>query len=240
MASVDGPSPAAVPPPEPPPDDEISSDEPGAEPAYEYGTPQHVPANYVSDAALLAWLQAKSSGQYGELEELMDASNARSKLIKDLSKLQEKLSDPTVDPADKLAELEKLCASYAGTEHAAEIEGILAPLRGKLEEYAEAVESLRKATENDQAEPGSNEENAVDDQHDSIWVERVKAQIAAQLGAITGNIDATIKDLEHDDQLALVQIQALMSEIRETAQLTSNIIANRSQTSDSIVGNIRA
>jgi hypothetical protein len=67
----------------------------------------------------------------------------------------------------------------------------------------------------------------------------MEASLAPEFATLSRSIDSTIKDLEHDDQLALVQIQALMSEIRETAQLTSNIIANRSQTADSIVGNLR-
>lgn len=214
--------------------DELGSDGDGAipaDPVNEYGTTQEVPANYVSDAELLAWLQAKSNGQYGELDELMFASNARSKLIKDLSTLKEKLSDPTKDPAAALAEIEKLQTAYAGTEHADEIEEIVAPIREKLQTYVNAAAGINGM---EMDIPG----------HDEDEIARIKAdmlaQIAAQLGSFTSNIDATIKDLEHDDQLALVQIQALMSEIRETAQLTSNIIANRSQTSDSIVGNIRA
>ena len=89
-----------------------------AAPVHDYGSTTEVPAGYVSDAELLAWLQAKSSGQYGELDQLMDASNARSKLIKDLSDLKESLSNPAKDPAQALAELQAIQTAYAGTEHA--------------------------------------------------------------------------------------------------------------------------
>jgi hypothetical protein len=187
-----------------------------------------VPAHYVSDAELLAWLQAKSNGQYGDLDQLMDTSNARSKLVKELSNLKEKLDNAQADPHAALAAVQEVRATYAGTPQEAEVEALLAPFAVPLENYANAVAGLETLQMD-----GLSDEKAAE----------LKAEMKSKMAAMlpkTGSIDATIKDLEHDDQLALVQIQALMSEIRETAQLTSNIIANRSQTSDSIVGNLRA
>jgi hypothetical protein len=155
----------------------------------------------------------------------MDASNARSKLVKDLSHLKETLANMASNPEAALAEIQAMRAAYAGTPAAAEVEALLAPFEVPLQNYVNALASV----------------NGLD--IDGERAEAVKAEMRSKLAATlpnTGSIDATIKDLEHDDQLALVQIQALMSDIRETAQLTSNIIANRSQTSDSIVGNLRA
>jgi hypothetical protein len=199
-----------------------------AMPVHDGSIPTDVPPNYVSDAELLAWLQTKSSGQYGELDQLMDTSNARSKLVKDLSNLKEKLANASAEPESAYAAVQEMRAAYAGTPQAAEVEALLAPFAEPLENYANAVAGL-ETLEMEQL----SEEKAAE----------VKAGMRAELAKMlpkTGTIDSTIKDLEHDDQLALVQIQALMSEIRETAQLTSNIIANRSQTADSIVGNLRA
>jgi hypothetical protein len=188
-------------------------------------TTTDVPANYVSDAELLAWLQAKSTGQYGELDQLMDASNARSKLVKDLSTLKEKLAKASENPSAALAEIETLRAEYAGTEHAEEIEKLLGPIRTTIEQHMTAIASVEAQDWDEEVKKGLRAE--------------IEGGLAGHIRGFSGSVDATIKDLEHDDQLALVQIQALMSEIRETAQLTSNIIANRSQTSDSIVGNLR-
>jgi hypothetical protein len=196
-------------------------------PAYDYGgTTQEVPAGYVSDAELLAWLQGKSSGQYGELDRMMDMSNDRSKFVKDLSHLKETLANAAADPSAALAEIDALRLAYAGTAHAEEIDEMVGPLRTTIQNHANALAGV-ELQDWDQ------------DAKDRLTAE-IKAGLSAQLRGSSGSIDATIKDLEHDDQLALVQIQALMSEIRETAQLTSNIIANRSQTTDSIVGNLRA
>jgi hypothetical protein len=192
-------------------------------------TTTDVPATYVSDAELLAWLQAKSAGQYGELDQLMDASNERSELIKDLANLKEKLDNMAADPKAALAAVESMRAEYAGTPLEADVEALLSPYVKPLEDYAGFLDSLKARPE---VEEEFRETVAKVD-------EEIKKQYLAKIPK-SGSIDATIKDLEHDDQIALVQIQALMSEIRETAQLTSNIIANRSQTSDSIVGNIRA
>jgi hypothetical protein len=197
-----------------------------ASPIQDDSTTTDVPANYVSDAELLAWLQAKSSDQYGELDELMDASNARSKLVKDLSDLKEKLAKAGEDPSAVLAEVEALRARYAGTEHAEELDELLGPIQTRIEQYKAAVAHVEAQDWNEEAKKG--------------LVAEIGASLAGYMRGFSGSVDATIKDLEHDDQLALVHIQALMSEIRETAQLTSNILANRSQTSDSIVGNLRA
>lgn len=201
------------------------------EPLHDDGITTDVPAGYVSDAELLAWLQAKSTGQYGELDQLMDTSNARSELIKKLSHLKETLADANADPTAALAELQTLRTVYAGTENAAAIEEIVGPIEKELDRYASAMASVDQLAMD---VPGM-DESEITRQKDEL-----KAQIRAAFGSLTGPIDATVKDLEHDDQLALIQIQALMSDIRETAQLTSNIIASRSQTSDSLVGNIRA
>jgi hypothetical protein len=159
----------------------------------------------------------------------MDASNARSKLVEDLSHLKETLDSMERDPQAALAEIQAMQAAYAGTEYAAELEELLAPFREPLQNYANAMAAV-----------DSVDMSGMSDEEEAAFKAEHKSNIAAAILPKTGAIDATIKDLEHDDQLALVQIQALMSEIRETAQLTSNIIANRSQTSDSIVGNIRA
>lgn len=57
--------------------------------------------------------------------------------------------------------------------------------------------------------------------------------------ALAEDFQAEIDKLGRDDQLALVQIQDLMSNIREMSQLTSNLLASRDQASNTIVGNIR-
>jgi hypothetical protein len=202
------------------------TDDVAPSPAHDDSITTDIPANYVSDAELLAWLQAKSSGQYGELDQLMDTSNARSKLVKDLSNLKEKLAKASEDPSAALAEIESLRAEYAGTEHAEEIEKLLGPIRTTIEQHATAIAGLAA-------------QDWDEDVKKDLMV-KMQSGLSGHIRNLSGSVDATIKDLEHDDQLALVQIQALMSEIRETAQLTSNIIANRSQTSDSIVGNLRA
>jgi hypothetical protein len=236
------------------------AEEVSASPVHDDSTTTDVPANYVSDAELLAWLQAKSSDQYGDLIELMDASNARSKLIKNLSDLKATLTKEGLDPNEALAQIEELEAAYAGTDQAKDIADALAPLRTIVENYvawqaarhqqppAEGVpveEMMEEAEEVAHDLAGSETETETDSESEPApapgWPYGGGSSFyEQQLAKSMGKLDATIKDLEHVDQLALIQIQALMSEIRETAQLTSNILANRSQTSDSIVGNLRA
>jgi hypothetical protein len=60
--------------------------------------------------------------------------------------------------------------------------------------------------------------------------------VVQELSGILGNkMDA----LGRDDQLELIQIQSLTSDIREASQLASNLLASGSQATNTIVGNIR-
>jgi len=61
----------------------------------------------------------------------------------------------------------------------------------------------------------------------------------AEREGLATDIQGVMDELGREDQLTLVQIQSLMADIRETSQLTSNMIASGNQASDAIVGNIR-
>jgi len=194
-----------------------------------------VPAGYVSDAELLAWFAAKSTEEYDKLRGLMDLSEKRSEAIKELTFLKSTIADAGSDPQAALEQLEAIEATYAGTPLAEDVLEITGPLKASLIHYQTTIDQSALMVEH--APEGANDEvieerSAVD--------ETARAALAAQIASATSKLDATIGSLSDDDQLALIEIQDLLSGIRQASQLTSNIVADKAQAANSIVANIRA
>jgi hypothetical protein len=57
-------------------------------------------------------------------------------------------------------------------------------------------------------------------------------------GDFSDTIKSKIDALGRDDHLALIEIQSLTADIREAAQLASNLLSSSNQTANTIVGNI--
>ena len=183
--------------------------DPSADDLYSFGPPptQIRESNYISDENLLVWLAQKQEGLYGELRDHMDMSRARSKLIADLSYLNESL-ETTNNPREVIAKIDQLLAAYEGTPFEQQLTELLVPLRDAL-----AVASAGPAL----LPPGRDDDEVKD----------IKAALQSK-----------IDELGRDDQLELVQIQSLTSDIREASQLASNLIASSNQAANTIVGNI--
>jgi hypothetical protein len=193
-----------------------------------------VPAGYVSDAELLLWLQAKSSSEYDKLRELMDLSQLRSKAIEDLSHLKNALDDAVNDPGAALAQIQTIEAAYAGTDLADDIAAVTGPMKDAIEDLAFAkgrYGALVADSENVDSEAISQAAGAL---------QTAQSALSAQAVQSASDLGATIDALGRDDQLALIQIQDLMANVRQASQLTSNIVAGHAQTADGIVANIRA
>jgi len=194
-----------------------------------------VPAGYVSDAELLAWFASKSTEEYEKLRGLMDLSEERSQAIKDLSLLKGALTDAAADPRGALEDLEAIEAAYAGTPIAEDVLKITGPLKAALLHYTTTLDQSAAMVA---AAPEMINDSVIEERKQVD--ETARAALAAQIAAATNDIDASIDKLDKDDQLALIQIQDLMSGIRQASQLTSNIIAGKDQAADGIVANIRA
>ncbi len=168
-----------------------------------------VPDGYISDAELLAWLQAKSTGQYDSLRDLMNVSSQRTDLIQKLNNLKG-LLDGEGHPDQLAGEMEKLLAEFEGTPYYTELHELLAG----------SIDVLRSV--------------------DPTVITTVAHDVLKNTRTnVTTRIQGEIDRLGKVDQLALVQIQQLMADARETAQLASNVLGSRGQTSSGIIGNIR-
>ena len=193
-------------------------DQPPAEPEssapYAYGPPATVAheTNYISDENLMLWLADKQSGLYADLHERMDLSGKRSKLMEDLSHIRERIEAGDMTVAEGHAEMSAIVESYRGTPLEGDLEQLFRPILDRLEA---ALSSSNGFEAMQDVVPGAH-------------------AIKALSEAIKSKVDA----LARDDQLELIRIQSLSSDINQASQLASNLMASSNQASNAIVGNI--
>jgi len=184
------------------------------DPPYAYGpaaatAPRE--SNYISDDGMLAWLAAKQEGLYGELRDRMDTSEARSKLIEDLTNLKTYLNSEQVSREGMATRITALLQAYEGTPFEAELDELF---KSSIEGAGTSIAAV--------------ESGAVEELH----INKKGRESLCQ--AIEGKTDA----LGRNDQLELIRINSLSSDINQAAQLASNLLSSSNQTANAIVGNI--
>lgn len=174
------------------------------------------PNGYVSDAELLAWLEAKSTRQSDALREEMAVSTNRQELIEELTNLKNDIGRAnTPEEIDAIEEkMRTLLDSEKYAPYATELGELFNP----------ALDALQHS------EPTSDSEDAGELNFGTDGI---------ALGGVTDRITTLTDKLDKIDGLALVQIQQLVSDAKETSQLASNVLAGREQAASSIIGNIR-
>jgi len=213
---------------------------------------------YLSDSEMIAWLQAKENDQYGKLREQMDASSDRGKLTKELTDLRASIDNDS-DPAKAMAAMKQIVENHKGTADEVEVDRLLLPAMAKLvpalpgDAQVEASGFVSTTLENstlttDEKQvlaasiaaskfvlDASSVSSAVDSMSNSI-----KAALPGPtLKELSDKLKSATDELGRIDQLALINIQQVMSDARQTDQLASNILSSRDQARNSIVGNIR-
>lgn len=168
---------------------------------------------YVSDAELMAWLETKAGHQYDDLRDQMNVSTQRQELVQALNNLKTQIDGAgTTDSIDKLKQdITELTQAYKGT-----------PFEQELDKLFLGTDELGE-------------------RHGAFF--ELTGDIArdgALLGSLKERIGSEADKLGKIDSLALVQIQSLVSDAKETAQLASNVLSSRDQTRGGIIGNIRA
>jgi len=173
-----------------------------------------LPSGYVSDAELLAWLQTKSTGQYDDLRDQMKISTERQDLIMELKNLQSAIAKTrTEDGVEAIkGKIEGILSNEKYAPYAADLTALL----------GHTLEVLNFDTGNP----------VVDEMDESTTNVGTLALLNDPITNLTDKLGKV-------DSLALVQIQQLMADAKETSQLASNVLSSRDQTSGSIIGNIR-
>jgi hypothetical protein len=201
-----------------------------------YGPPPTVvrESNYISDQNLLVWLAMKQDGIYGDLRGHMDMSKARSKLTEDLNHLKGLIDAGGMSREEATAEINRLLRAYEGTE----FEGALNEL------FAQPLEDLAAVPERVQDQmPDLPDLPLMDEDYEldlppAMETAMEDAMAQETLKPLSSAIENKVDALGRDDQLELIQIQSLTADLREVAQLASNLIASSNQAANTIVGNI--
>jgi len=182
-------------------------------------------SGYVSDAELMGWLNERSIDQNSMLRDMMETSTVRTHLIQALTNIKGQVSADG-HPGDIATMIDELVNDPELADYKAELQTLLGPTQDHLREVASAAQDAADyAAENGEPPPAQ-----------KVMTDEDLKQDKAKLLEVLGG---EVTRLSTDDQLALVQIQALSSQTRELSQLASNLLESRSQARNNIVGNIR-
>jgi hypothetical protein len=204
------------------------------------------PTGGTSGGDIIAWLEAKSLDQYGQLHDQIHESDDRTALAQKLSAakscvdsnkpndafttLGEALPycDDPKDTKDVLTQQIALIGWVTGGDddtHTidAEIEGSSLSDADKQDLHSKVSDVRTKIEAND-----TNSDTA----------ENQAAHDKAQKG-ISEALEGKIQELSNKDSLALINIQQAVSDAKQTQELASNILSTRDQASLAVVGNIR-
>jgi hypothetical protein len=195
-----------------------------------YGPPPTIvrESNFISDENLLVWLAMKQDGIYGDLRDHIDMSKARSKLMEDLNHLKSLIDSGGMSHEEATAEINRLLQAYEGTE----FEGPLNEL------FAQPLEDLAEVPDRAQDMMPELDSPVTIGESMEVPPELVDGLAQEVLKPLSGAIENKVDALGRDDQLELIQIQSLTADLREVAQLASNLIASSNQAANTIVGNI--
>jgi hypothetical protein len=202
-----------------------------------YGPPPIVPreSNYISDENLLAWLAMKQDGLYSDLRDHMDMSKARSKLMEDLNHLKGQIDAGGMSREEATAEINRLLQAYEGTEFEGPLNELFAQPLGELA----AVPGRAQDRMPDLPDLPLMDEDDYEIEMPAAMATAMEDALAQEvLKPLSSAIENKVDALGRDDQLELIEIQSLTADLREVAQLASNLIASSNQAANSIVGNI--
>ena len=188
---------------------------------------------YVSDAELMGWLSERSTEQNSMLRDMMHSSTVRTHLLQSLTNIKA-LVNADGHPDDIAKMIDEVIDTPEFEPYKEEIKNLLGATKDKLYAYA------KSDAEDDAAEAEVAKNNPGKDIPAPTRATMADDAMKADKANLLERLDGEIGRLGTDDQMAMVQIQALSSQTRELSTLASNLMSSRSQARDNIVGNIRA
>jgi hypothetical protein len=209
-------------------------------------------ANYMSDGAIMAWLETQQDRLYGDLRDSMRSSEARAQFADELNDIKAALhaanSNPEHDFTKVDEQLQAFMQTYAEDPEFAELCGGLQELVNRIHDDTSAqLEHARKqqaytevlATAAAQVHDAGSW-NVYHHLRDSLKVDDIPAQTYSDDALKTwdeligGKLDVANKN----DQLTMIHIQQLKATIDQGSQFGSQYIASGDKTSNSIINNI--
>lgn len=209
-----------------------------------------VNSSYLSDSAILAWVTAQQQRLYGDLHGAMDFVELRANMASDAADIKQLMAEAS-DPA-KLRELQQQLHAFAEKY-------------GSFPEFAEVMETMgaiqtqvdAKVTEYDNYDVAyANYESAKGDAPESSDpVQRGNPETYADADApappsevtpfdkdalegFTSTLDSKIDASNNNEQIGMIHINEIKSNIDQSTQLASQLIKTSNDASAVVINNL--
>jgi hypothetical protein len=218
------------------PDEQSESALPDFDPSAQSG--------YMTSGEIMAWLATVGGDTYDQMRQQMVGTEQRRELQKDLTSLKSLVEEAQVtkDPDKVEAAMKEIIAKYEGT-----------PLEARVNEALgtrlTAFEGINEAKADTEADPQAALRQGLLGQATfpaiaggptpEFRILLEKEELIEQLDSWSTEIQGLVDDLGKEDQLALIKIQELNSQITQNTQLASNILAAQDQAASTAIMNIK-
>ncbi len=204
------------------------------------------PTGGLSGGDIIAWLEAKSHDQYGQLHDQMAASDDRTALTQKLS-----AAKSCVDSSDPNGAFTNLGDALSNCDDPKDTKDVLTQqikLLGWVNDGhkdADSIDvkidasSLSDADKADLHDQVKHARGVMDSSDTNADTDANKSLHDSQQKGVSEFLGSKVSELGNRDQLALINIQQAVSDAKQTQELASNILSARDQASLAVVGNIR-
>jgi hypothetical protein len=195
--------------------------------------------NYLSSSSIDAWMEQKTDALYGQMRESMDTSNRRADAENALNDIKAKLlaaKDSGGDAADVRAAINETLAEYKDVPEVAEA---LQPLAKTLtDKYAAAANQPASQPLAGYGGGGRGSSYSSQTVPPSLTAAPQVKLDGSQIDDMTKTIGDAVDGLGKQDQLGLINIQELNSEINQAKQIASALLDAASKSADAIISHI--
>jgi hypothetical protein len=194
-------------------------------------------SNYVSDSAILAWVQIQQERQYGQLGATMDFETMRGEMATDAANIKQDMlkasKDPNAIPAlndeikafqDKYGDIPEFADVTAQVAEYAET------VSGKADEMATL--SDRQAEYDAKPVPGEGEADARGNRPEAPG-----ALNNDDVKAWADTLDKIVDSSNQNEQLGMIHINEIKSTIDHTAEVASQLIKSSNDTTKFTINN---
>ncbi len=183
--------------------------------------------SYVSNDSIIAWMETKTSGEYASLSDSMDLANTRADQEQTLNDIKELIVSSKTNGGDAKDLRAAVSDALQKYEDDPEMTKALQPISDSIEKAYSDAEGSSSTTSTSTSGDTSN--NAItttvtinDDQR-KAWGD---------------DIDAALDPMGKQDQLGMIDIQQMTSEINQAKQIASAILDSADSAAKAIINHI--
>lgn len=210
------------------------------------------PTSYISDGAIIAWLEDKQTEQYTQLDSMMFTSDQRTELTQKLNQLKQDIDGGKMTPQDLLDEMQSIQTTYKDTALGADVDALILPMEAKVaplvssDPNSAAITNTQAAIDGSSLSPEAQAALSLVNQaasqasngQASVPVDIPNPLLMTYKDGWDTSIQNEIDKLGHVDQLDLIKINELVADSRQTLELGSNLMSTRNQGRDTVIANM--